>query len=71
MQIVKDINSVTQCLLEDLKGFGLNPQDWNLYSSSTNQWLISSKEDPDFLFQGKCQRKGTQWKWEHVQLISL
>ena len=68
---IQDINSVTQSLQVDLKGFGLNPQDWQLQQTSNDRWLILSKDDPEFAFQGRTQKKHSGWAWQQVQLISL
>ena len=72
MLTILDSNQQTQRnLLRDLAGFGLNPQDWSLKPASRHCWLILSKLDPDFTFQGQTRKKGTQISWDQLQLMSL
>lgn len=56
-----------QELKQDLKSFGLNPEDWKLYPESSGFFRIESDDDQDFVFLGLSQNK----KWERIEVISL
>ena len=56
-----------QELKQDLKSFGLNPQDWKITPKKDGYFKIESDEDEDFKFLGLEKNK----KWERIEIISL
>ncbi len=68
MLYVLDSNAHKNQLTEDLKSFGLNPQDWKLLRERSTEYRIESKEDRSFAFKGKASRKG---KWSQLVLIGI
>lgn len=55
-------------LKEDLKRFGLNPEDWILRpTAARDELLIEHRRDADFLLLGR--RRGLNWA--DLQLIGL
>lgn len=63
-----DFNKQTAKLAQDLRTFGLNPQDWRLLRERTQEYRIESKGDQNFVFKGKVSKKG---KWSQLVLISI
>lgn len=60
-----------QTLIEDLKQFGLNPQDWVLKRVGSLKFYLYHRDDPDFKFLGTGEFLDTSPKWAKLQLISL
>ena len=58
-------------LIEELKQFGLNPQDWVMKRVGTLQFKLQHKSDPNFVLLGKGKYLDTRPKWAQIQLISL
>lgn len=56
-----------QELKQDLKSFGLNPQDWRITPKDDGYFKIESDDDEDFVFLGLSQNK----KWERIEVLSL
>ncbi len=56
-----------QELRQDLKSFGLNPQDWKIIPESEGCYIIESDDDEDFIFLGTSQNM----KWERIEILSL
>ncbi len=54
-------------LKQDLKSFGLNPQDWRITAKEDGYFKIESDVDEDFKFLGLEKNK----KWERIEIISL
>jgi hypothetical protein len=65
---VLDINQQTDILSQDLKSYGLNPQDWKLLRERSQEDRIESKQDQNFVFKGKATAKG---KWHQLVLVSI
>lgn len=56
-----------QELQQDLKSFGLNPEDWKLTPEFGGYFKIESDTDEDFVFLGMSQNK----KWQKIEVLSL
>ena len=58
-------------LQSDLKNFGLNPTDWKILKDKSRDYKIQSKQDRNFVFKGRAQKKGARIKWQQIELISI
>jgi hypothetical protein len=65
---ILDSNQQTNQLSQDLKSFGLNPQDWSLLREKSEEYKIQSKQDQNFVFKGRASNKG---RWNQLVLVSI
>lgn len=56
-------------LKQDLKSFGLNPQDWKLVQESRRLYRIKSTHDSSFTFIGSRSPKRN--RWDKIEIASL
>lgn len=56
-------------LQQDLKHFGLNPEDWQVVGETKKTYRILNETDPQFSFKGiKVTNKNS---WEKIEFFSL
>ena len=62
-------------LQQDLKRFGLNPQEWILRKTQPSrtqiQVQIQHRRDPDFKLNGKIKIQKESAHWQEIELHSL
>ncbi len=52
-------------LLQDLKAYGLNPEEWQLSRQGRAQYKILKKSDKEFSFSGRSRNSK---KWQSLEL---
>lgn len=60
-----------QILAQDLRHFGLNPQEWRLVRENHRHYRIESLTDDNFIFIGRVFKKGTKLSWDQLSLIAV
>lgn len=60
-----------QILTQDLRHFGLNPQDWRLVRENSRHYRIESLTEDNFIFVGRVFKKGTKLSWDQLSLIEV
>lgn len=58
-------------LIEGLKQFGLNPEDWLLKRVGPLKFKLQHRKDASFIFLGQGELRNTTPQWASLQLISL
>lgn len=58
-------------LVNDLKNFGLNPQEWELGAGKGDVLTIHSKHDKEFILCGWVRRVGSKLTWHKITVASL
>lgn len=64
----------TNNLVTDLKDFGLNPNEWEIYTLESKEapcFLIRSKQDVSFQMLGWTKKTRNSLKWDKLKLLSL
>jgi len=65
---------ISDCLKNQLRQFGLNPNDWKLCQTSTHQTMrIIHKSLKDFQLYGRWEAStmAPNWRWKHLSLESV
>jgi hypothetical protein len=60
-----------QELTKQLSTYGLNPAEWTLRPESLDLFKIQSKEDKNFFFVGKAEKKDAKIHWISIELLSI
>ncbi len=58
-------------LQSDLKGFGLNPDQWRILREKNSLYRVQSKRDKSFYFQGTVGSQMNKPQWQELKLISI
>jgi hypothetical protein len=58
-------------LIRDLESYGLNPFEWQITLSTSNQYWLVHREDPDFQLEGKTDTESANARWLSLRIISL